>query len=202
MHATSSTIIAFAGRRIDAPDAVTVRFPLSEISAVYRRIETFVQHERVGTLICSAACGADLIALRAAITHGLDVQVILPFSVDRFRQTSVVDRPSTSEWNWNDVFDEVLDFAGRNDCLHVLETAAEGRAAYQAVNYAILDAALQTQQSSTLRGAQELPGSSMNVQAAIAWDGRSRGSADLTFHFANAAWAKGLSVTEILTVPN
>jgi hypothetical protein len=43
----------------------------------------------VDSLVCSAACGADLNALEIALERDLSVDVILPTDRETFRQTSV-----------------------------------------------------------------------------------------------------------------
>ena len=47
----------------------------------------------MSVLVCSAACGADLIALQAAGRVSLRRRIVLPFEPSRFRDSSVVDRP-------------------------------------------------------------------------------------------------------------
>ena len=71
MGKESAAIVAFAGRRIDAPDAETPRFPLSQVNVVQKKIEELFRRDNVKTLICSAACGADLIALRIVQKLGI-----------------------------------------------------------------------------------------------------------------------------------
>ena len=39
MKKALTTIVAFAGRRIDAPDATTPRFPLTQVDVVQKKIE-------------------------------------------------------------------------------------------------------------------------------------------------------------------
>jgi hypothetical protein len=56
-------IIALAGRRIDPPRADTPRFPLANMPAVRGRIHTLLVEQKAQGLVCSAACGADLLAL-------------------------------------------------------------------------------------------------------------------------------------------
>ena len=86
-------IVALAGRRIDKPDADAPRFPLTSVDLVRGRLHHLLSVKKVTTLVCSAACGADLLALAAARDLGIRRRVILPFTRERFRVTSVVDRP-------------------------------------------------------------------------------------------------------------
>lgn len=198
MGRESATIVAFAGRRIDATDVKTPRFPLNQVDVVQKKIEELFRRDNVKTLTCSAACGADLIALQVAQKLGIHYRIILPFVSERFRVTSVMDRPCTQEWNWGILFDQVIDIAQEKGELVVVETDEDRQTAYQSVNQAILNEALQQGriQAATVP-LQEIH----QVQAVIAWDGHPRGPRDLTLHFAEEARSRGLAVKEILTLP-
>ena len=198
MGRESATIVAFAGRRIDATDVKTPRFPLTQVDVVQKKIEELFRRDNVKTLTCSAACGADLIALQVAQKLGIHYRIILPFVSERFRVTSVMDRPCTQEWNWGILFDQVIDIAQEKGELVVVETDEDRQIAYQSVNQAILNEALQQGriQAATVP-LQEIH----QVQAVIAWDGHARGPGDLTLHFAQEARSRGLVVKEILTLP-
>ena len=96
-------IVALAGRRIDKPDADAPRFPLTGVDLVRGRLHHLLSEKKVTTFVCSAACGADLLALAAARDLGIRRRVILPFTRERFRVTSVVDRPG----DWGPLFNAV-----------------------------------------------------------------------------------------------
>ena len=98
------TIVALAGRRIDAPGSSVRRFPFDRINQVRAELQLLFEQENVVFLVCSAACGADLIALDLAQKTGLGYLIILPFSVKRFRKSSVVDRPG----DWGFLFDQIM----------------------------------------------------------------------------------------------
>jgi hypothetical protein len=87
--------IALAGRRVDPPDASEVRFPASakNIEIVRQRIRNKLQTKRTTVIVSSAACGSDLLALSEAGNLGLRRRVVLPFDRDKFRTTSVTNRP-------------------------------------------------------------------------------------------------------------
>jgi len=129
-------IIALAGRRIDAPNAEIRRFPPENLELVRTRIRSFLQANPAALLISSAACGADLIALEEADAMGLQRRIVLPFHPQRFRVTSVTDRPG----NWGVLYDRVVEEAQRKGELVILGCEDES-AAYTAVNHAILDEA-------------------------------------------------------------
>jgi len=201
MGKESATIVAFAGRRIDATDVKTPRFPLTQVDVVQKKIEELFRRDNVKTLICSAACGADLIALRVAQKLGINYRIVLPFAPERFRITSVIDRPGTSEWNWGVLFDKVIAIAQGKGELVIVETGENRQTAYQTVNHAILNEAVQQGGIYADAFTMESPQEIHEVQAAIAWDGHARGPRDLTLHFAEEARSRGLIVKEILTLP-
>jgi len=177
-------IVALAGRRIDAIDAKQRRFPLENVDLVSERVREMLRTEEAIGVVCSAACGADLIALSAAISLGLRRRVVLPFERERFRETSVVDRPG----DWGPVYDRVLNDAEASGNLVVIAKTSDDQA-YSAVNRAILDEAI-------LMAAQL----KQPVAACIVWDGASRGAHDLTEEFGVEARKRGLAVVERMTI--
>ncbi len=152
-------------------------------------------------LITSAACGADLIALQVAQNLKMRYRILLPFAAEKFRVTSVVDRPATKEWNWGAMFDHVVGTAHEKGDLVILKTGDNRYAGYQAVNQAILGAAQEQCAKQSRKGTTHLSQDFQDMQAVIAWDGHLRGERDLTWHFANEARTRGFVVTEILTLP-
>src|SRR5689334_16384562 len=101
---SGAAIIALAGRRIDTPDTDPPRFPLGGVPLVRRRLAELFRVERATALVCSAACGADLVALEEAERLGIRRRIVLPFPPERFRETSVVDRPG----DWGSAFDRLV----------------------------------------------------------------------------------------------
>ena len=93
MKMVDTAVVALAGRRIDLPEAQVPRFPLENVQEVGRRICEALYEMHAVALVCSAACGADLVALEQAKQLGLRRRIVLPFAPERFRETSVVDRP-------------------------------------------------------------------------------------------------------------
>lgn len=180
-------VVALAGRRVDPPGADTPRFPPGNVGPVRERLRSFLEARRAAALVCSAACGADLLALEAAEALGLRRRVVLPFAPERFRETSVVDRPG----DWGPLYDRVLEAARRAGDIVMLEGAGEGAAAYAAANARILEEAL------ALAGGAPVPAGA--ALAAIVWEGRPRGPDDATQQFAELARGRGLAVEEVLT---
>lgn len=180
-----SMIVVLVGRRIDPPNAAAPIFPLSAVSKVRERILELFQREQVSVLVCSAACGADLVAHDAAASLGIRRRVVLPFAPDRFRSSSVVDRPG----DWGPLFDRVIAGAIEQNDLVDLNLDAENDACYVAANQALID------ESYALAVASHSP-----ILAVLVWNGVSRGESDITSGFGDAARARGWAVLEISTL--
>jgi hypothetical protein len=176
-------VIALAGRRVDAPGATPSRFPPENVDSVRDRILRLFEARKATALVCSGACGADLLALEAAERLQMRRRVVLPFSRDIFRRTSVVDRPG----EWGTSYDRALDKVEDQNDLVVLGRAEQDSDAYVATNYAILDEAVSLGRKLDLR-----------VVAVVVWDRQSRGPDDITEQFLNEAARRDI---EVLPVP-
>jgi len=176
-------VAALAGRRVDAADAAAARFPLANVERVRERLQALLR-EGSSALVSSAACGADLIALDVAGSLGLRRRVVLPFAPERFRETSVTDRPG----DWGPVFDRVIGEVAATGDVVMLGLDEGDDATYAAANDAILN------EAEGLAG-----GDPSEVVAVIVWEGASRGEGDLTEAFATAARARGHPVREVFT---
>lgn len=184
-------IITLAGRRIDAHDASVARFPLEVSPAVRTHIRALLKELGATTLVSSAACGADLLALEAAGELGLHRRVVLPFAPARFRASSVIDRPG----DWGNIFDRVIADVERTGDLVLIDVEPEAQAAFRSTNRAILDEAQKL--ASRRRGNRTTQ--QRHILAVIVWDGHSRGEIDLTVDFANQARARSIPIAEVLT---
>ena len=171
--------VALAGRRVDAPNSDTPRFPLDAVPAVSERIEQTLRQLQAGVLVASGAAGADLLGLEAAQRLGMRTIVVLPFDADRFERSSVADRPG----DWDQRYRRVL-AASEVDVLG--QTFAQDDAAYGAVTKELLARAL------CIGGAGE-------TTAVVVWDGASRGASDQTARFAQEARALAIPVVEVST---
>jgi hypothetical protein len=140
--------VALAGRRIDLPGPKPPRFPLERVPKVGQLIADRLLSVSAQVLVCSGACGADLVALEEAARLGLRRRIVLPFGAERFRGTSVIDRPG----EWGPIFDrQIVAVFAAND-LVVLEGGADNDAAYTKANEAIIreaQALTKTAKSST-----------------------------------------------------
>lgn len=177
-------IIALAGRRVDVVDAKERRFPLRNVDLVRERVRAMLKAQGTTTLVSAAACGADLIALSEAGSIGIRRRVVLPFDRQRFRTTSVTDRPG----DWGPLYDRVLNEVETVGDL-VVEEQTSAEADYAAANLAILNEAV--------RLGKEL---NQPVAAALVWDGVSRGEADITEKLGLEARKRGLALIEVKTV--
>lgn len=196
MITETSTILVCAGRRIDPPGASPPRFPLQEVDRVSRQVEALFQSQSVHWVVCSAACGADLVVLQIAQRLGIRFRILLPNSPEEFRRTSVADRPFSADWPWETLYDRLIRQAQSAGDLKVLEGTATGTAGYQAVNEALVKEGRDLAGHVSEWDSGKKP---VLVQALVIWDGQSRGSTDLTRHFAEEARAQGLPVLEVLT---
>lgn len=92
----AADVLAFAGHMIDAPDRSTPRFPAALEPAVAAAIRERLARLHLPVVYTSAACGADLIFVEAALDIGAEVNVVLPFDREDFVQTSVA--PGGDGW--------------------------------------------------------------------------------------------------------
>jgi class 3 adenylate cyclase len=97
-------IVAFAGHMIDAPDRALPRFPAALVPAVRAAVREHVAQLNTPIIYTSAACGADLILIEAALDADAEVNVVLPFDREDFVRTSV----ATAGDDWVERFDAAL----------------------------------------------------------------------------------------------
>lgn len=89
----------FSGHMVDAVDRVESRFPAGAAPGVARAIRQslLTLGAKTGSLVtCSAAAGSDLLFLEAATSLRLETVVCLPFSEERFVESSVI--PGGAPW--------------------------------------------------------------------------------------------------------
>ena len=178
----TDTVAALAGRRIDAEGAKVSQFPLAMIPVVRRALSDLMRKEGVSLLVCSAACGADLLALDAALEAGIRCRVILPFEQSRFRQTSVIDRPG----DWGVLFDRIISLVDSKGDLIVLSEGKSAKHAYQRANEVIIHEVIATLVPRRI--------------AIIVWEGRPRRNNDATAEFRRLASAAGMLERVIPTI--
>jgi hypothetical protein len=186
-------VVALAGRRIDAEPTSTPRFPFDQVGRVGMEIADQLRRTQAVALVCSAACGADLIALETAQKMGLPTRIILPFSAARFRETSVVDRPRPEFWG--SMFDRVTSAARADGNLVELD-APEADDAYSMTNGVII------REAKKLAGFNDRERSigSLRLIALVVWEGAPRGSDDNTNKFVQLARESGFRIEQVLTL--
>ncbi len=192
-------IIVLAGRRVDAEGATEPRFPLQSIERVRSEIRVLLEKYRPTALVASAAAGADLLALEEAGKMGIRRRIVLPFEPQRFRDTSVTDRPG----DWGSLFDKV--YAETKEAGGVVfvrqedpkESGVESDdEKYRQVTRQLFDVA------STLarRSSQSRTATRPQVMALAIWDGVSRGPDDITDFFIAEARRRNIPVEVISTL--
>ena len=177
-------VVALSGRRVDAPNASRPAFPLGNVDVVRERILRALSELHVTILVCSAACGADLLALQAAETLGARRRIVLPFDAAEFRETSVVDRPG----DWGPAFDRCVAAAtASNDLVNLgLPDTDES---YDRTNAFLLEEAQRMACASQDR-----------VTAMRVWDGVAKVQADHTEWLGKAALERRLDVFDVWTL--
>lgn len=179
-----TAVMALAGRRVDAPNAPTARFPLARVDAVRAKLRQLFADGHATALVASAACGADLIALDVAREIGMRFRIVLPFDEQTFRDSSVTDRPG----DWGPLYDDLCARArASNDLIDLGFDRTDDQRAYEDATVRILDEAL-----SIAKG-----GAATAVSVS---DGVSRGASDLTEHFVTLARERGMDVVRVDTL--
>ena len=102
-------VLVFAGHMVDVPGRSEPRFPAALAPAVDVAIRERLARLHQPIVYASAACGADLICIEAALDVGAEVNIVLPFDRDDFLRTSV----AVGGGVWVDRFDRALARASR-----------------------------------------------------------------------------------------
>lgn len=181
--ADRGSIIALAGRRVDATDAPQPRFPLGNVPKVRTELAELFRPGAVRALVCSAASGADLLALDAAGNAGIKRHVVLPFDRATFRSTSVVDRPG----DWGPLFDRIVSEIDHQGGLEVGSGDPDDPEVYLRANERIVSRAL------------ELANVSPRISVVV-WEGAPRGTDDVTDDFRRRAEQAGFESRFVLTL--
>jgi len=100
----AATVLAFAGHMTDRPGQRGTRFPEALEPAVAAALRVALAALHLPVVYTSAACGADLLFIEAALDAGAEVNVVLPFNRDDFVLTSV----SIGGARWLPRFDRAL----------------------------------------------------------------------------------------------
>jgi hypothetical protein len=180
-------IVALAGRRIDHPDEKTIRFPLVAIGLVKERLRTLFVSLQPAALVCSGACGADLLALEVAGELHITRCIILPFDPQLFKPRSVEDRPG----NWGALFDNMYEQVNKEEKVQVMNYPDADDDSYNKTNVDILNRAeILAEKMDTKK----------NIIGIVVWDGIPRDQNDSTAHFKKEAKRRGFKIEEINTL--
>jgi len=163
-------VLALAGRRTDAPDTDIARFPLSSLAKVRKDLFNLFLDNKAEKLVCSAACGADLVALDVAGELGIERHIIIPFSVSDFRRISVTDRPGA----WGPLYDQIIADVSAQGLLQILGLNTNDDSAFSLANKAIIEQA------------QSLTNGDVPL-AVVVWEGESHERIDATREFLQLA---------------
>jgi hypothetical protein len=183
-------VVVLAGRRVDPEMADVPRFPLENAPRVRTDIYLRLRELRASILVCSAACGADLLALDAAQQLDIRTRIIIPFSAEQFRQTSVVDRPHPALWG--PIYNSAIAAARAHEDLVELGSDVHDKSAYSATTTALIE---QAQSLATESEPQITRPIALTV-----WDGTISEPGDQTKEFSDAARKAGFDNDEIITL--
>jgi hypothetical protein len=173
-------VAALAGRRIDATDSDKERFPIMRVKNVTRMIREVFLTRNVGTIVSSAACGADLLALKLAREGGLRTRIVLPFEIETFREISVSDRLGS----WEKTFYKAIQYAQKTDDLRILGIDADDESAFSTTNRYLISEAVELAKKTV-------------PLAITVWEGISRGKGDSTEEFRHLAISDGFEVVNV-----
>ncbi len=179
-------VAVLAGRRVDAADAPVARFPMQNVKKVKEKLKQFFIANSIDYLICSGACGADLIALNVAGQLSIARKMVLPFDAETFRSSSVTDRPG----NWGELFDIVHNELHKESNVIILNYAEDDKDVYEKTNFDILNTA-----DSIFEKLKET-GDRKKV-ALIVWEGSPKDANDTTDHFRKEAKKRSYTIEEI-----
>ena len=98
-------VLVYTGHMIDAPERTQPRFAPDMEGAVRDAIRTRLERIRPVAAYGSAACGADILCLECVQELGGELHIVLPFSPEEFRATSVDLRP---DGDWGDRFERLI----------------------------------------------------------------------------------------------
>ncbi len=114
-------VLVYTGHMVDAPGRAQARFDPANEAAIRADIYARLDKLRPAAAYGSAACGADILCLECVRELGGELHIVLPFSVDEFRATSVDLR---EDGRWGDRFEQLLEDA--NEVLVVSEQPPTG----------------------------------------------------------------------------
>ena len=151
-------VVVSSGHMFDKLNRPQPRFPHELEARTRREIDAKLSELGAQVGFCSLACGADMIFAEAILARGGDINIVLPFEKEIFKQSSVEIVPGL---NLASRFENILENAATVTILSELGASEDG-AVYEYCNQALIGLAL-------LRG-QFL---GIDVVPLAVWDGRS-----------------------------
>jgi class 3 adenylate cyclase len=82
-------VIAFTGHMLDRPERKSARFPKGIEQEVKKEILKRIEIHKAGIGYSSCACGSDILFLEAMQSRKAETNIVLPFEIDDFYETSV-----------------------------------------------------------------------------------------------------------------
>jgi len=164
-------VCVFSGHMLDKPDRETARLQPADIDRVQSEISDYFDSNQIGVTYSSAACGSDILFLEEAIRRGVESIIVLPFSPEDFKKSSV----SFAGPDWEQRFDNVLNAASNIINLDD-DASAPGTIAYTYTN-------------KYLDGAAMLRARALETEACclVVWDGsepqRGGGTSEIVSHW-------------------
>jgi hypothetical protein len=176
-------VAILAGRRLDQTGSKPQRFPLDNLEHVKQLLRKTFLKLGIGKLICSAACGADLLAIEVALRLQIETHIILPFEKDMFKQQSVTDRPG----DWGAFFDRLMNTSDKNVSVRILGLESDSFEAYIKTNNEIIAYARDM-------------ANKRHITSIVVWDGDKWGEDDITYQFIAASQQAGFYTVEVPTL--
>lgn len=116
----SVKVAVFSGHAVDRANRESPRFPAADEPAVRAAIRDMLARHDVAIGVSAAACGGDILFLEEMQRLGRDTFVVLPHTVEVFRDVSVTGIGGES---WGPRFDAVL--AGAREVIQLADHAGE-----------------------------------------------------------------------------
>jgi predicted acylesterase/phospholipase RssA len=177
--------LAVAGRRTDGPEETEARFPRAQADIVKAGVKRILTTHEIGVVVASAGCGADILALEAAIELKRDIRIVLPNDRAQFRVSSVVDDGG----DWAARYDALFTYE-RHHVIVIDPTANPDDAVYARANRGIVDAAREFALKANVR-----------PRALAIWEAQPAPTADATKEFIDQAQVAGLNLMYLSTLP-
>ncbi len=149
-------IVVFSGHMFDRAGRKQPRFPQALESAIREEIRADLAEQRAQVGYSSLACGADMIFAECLLERGGEVNIVLPFKKEDFKESSVEIMPGPE---LGERFERILENAATVTILNERGDAKDG-AAYDYCNQALSGLALL---KSRFLG--------MDVVPMVVWDG-------------------------------